>query len=148
MKQVAFCFFVLAIAGVATNAAAKVTHKVYLTAKEKNGIPDTTSQTEFKCSDKIYAVLEISGLSKTKHELEAVWTDPKGEKRERTNVPLFVSMDKTRSWVWLRLHQAAGAAVMTAFDPAYSMDKFIGKWTISIYIDKKLVDKKPFSVLC
>lgn len=142
------CTVTLIIGGVATDAIAKVTHKVYLTSKEKNGIPDTKPQTEFTCSDKIYAILEISGLSKTKHLLEAVWTDPSGKKRERTKVPLFISRDWARSWVWLSLHRPTGAAVVTVFDPAYGMEDFIGKWTISIFIDKKHLDKKQFSVLC
>ena len=139
---------ILTAGGITSNAIAEITHKVYLTAKEKNGIPDTKPETEFTCSDKIYAILEISGLSKDKHQLEAVWTDPQGKKRERTKVPLYVSQDQARSWVWLRLHRPTGASVVTAFDPTYGMDDFIGEWTISIFIDKKRLTKKRFSVIC
>ena len=144
------CIVILTVGGVSVDAVAKVTHKIYLTSKEKNGIPDSKPQTEFTCSDKIYAILEISGLSKTKHLLEAIWTDPKGKKRERTEFPLYISQDWARSWVWLRLHgpSGIGSSIVTAVDPAHGMDEFIGNWTISFYIDKKQLDKKQFSVLC
>jgi len=142
------CIVIITVTGITVKAEAKVTHKVYLTAKENNGIPDTTPQTEFRCSDKIYTIIEVSGLSKSKHQLEAVWTDPNGKKREHTKVPLYVSQDSARTWVWLSLHRPLGATVVTAFDPAYGMEEFIGDWNVSIYIDNKQLDNKQFSVLC
>ncbi|MFC1664870.1 hypothetical protein ACFL17_04490 [Pseudomonadota bacterium] len=148
LLHIVVCIVVLTIGGTSTDAIAKISHKIYLTSIENNGIPDTKPQLEFTCSDKIYAVIEVSGLSKKKHQLEAVWTDPKGKKRERTAVPLYVSQAQTRTWVWLKLHPGAGASVISAFDPAYGLEEFIGQWSISIFIDRELLDKKQFSVLC
>ena len=81
-------------------AHAEPEFKVYMTTQAKDGVPLNLPGTDFSCSDTIYAVIEISGLDKTKHQLDATWRDPSGRDRERTQYPFWVRRDKERELRW------------------------------------------------
>ncbi|MDH3637222.1 MAG: hypothetical protein OES09_01995 [Gammaproteobacteria bacterium] len=123
-------------------------HKIYLTAAVDQGVPLARPATEFGCTDTIYAVLEIHGLEKTEHSLNAVWRDPHGVERERTQYPFRVRGDRERIWVWLKLHRSQGAALVQFVDPSAGMGEFVGNWQIQLFIDGKSLAKQDFTVLC
>ncbi len=123
-------------------------HNVYLTASESEGIPVQQPATEFSCSDKIYAVIELSGLSREMHKLDAVWRDPQGKDREFTEYEFQANNDSERIWVWLKLHRPAEAALVSFINPSAGMDEFIGKWELHLAIDNEPLETKSFSVLC
>lgn len=123
-------------------------HHVYFTAMESNGVPVQQPATEFSCSDKIFAVIELSGLSREKHRLDAVWRDPQGKDREFTEYEFQAHNDRERIWVWLKLHRPAEAALVSFINPSAGMDEFIGKWELRVAIDNKPIETKNFSVVC
>ena len=123
-------------------------HKIYLTASEKEGKPLAQPATEFSCHDKIFAVIEIDGLSQDRHKLRAIWRDPAGKDREHTGYEFTVHDSTTRLWVWLKLHRSMEAAVVAFMNPSAGMDEFIGEWELHVAVDDRLMDIKSFSVLC
>ena len=123
-------------------------HKIYLTASEQEGKPLAQPATEFSCHDKIFAVIEIEGLSQDRHKLDAVWRNPAGKDREHTEYEFSMRDSPTRLWVWLKLHRSMEAAVVAFMNPSAGMDEFIGEWTLSLAIDDKPIAIKSFSVLC
>ena len=129
-------------------AHSEAPHNVYLTATESDGIPVQQPATEFSCSDKIFAVIELSGLSKQKHKLDAIWRDPQGKDREFTEYEFQAHDDNERIWVWLKLHRPAEAALVSFINPSAGMDEFIGQWELRLAIDNKPFETKSFNVLC
>ena len=123
-------------------------HNIYLTAAEVDEIPKAEPATEFSCSDKIYAVLELRGLSKENHQLDALWRDPQGKDREHTEYEFQVQSDMQRIWVWLKLHRPPEAALVSFMNPSAGMDEFIGTWELRLIIDGETIEKKSFSILC
>ena len=123
-------------------------HNIYLTASEKEGVPLAQPATQFGCTDKIYAVIEIDGLSRDKHKLDAIWRDPRGKDREHTEYEFMVHNSTERIWVWLKLHRPMEAAIVAFMNPSAGMDEFIGEWELHLAIDNKQIDKRSFSVLC
>ena len=123
-------------------------HNVYLTASEREGKPLAQPATEFSCHDKIFAVIEIDGLSRDRHKLDALWRDPSGKDREHTAYEFTVNDNTTRLWVWLKLHRPMEAALAAFMNPSAGMDEFIGKWELRVAIDDKQINMKSFSVLC
>ncbi|MDJ0958206.1 MAG: hypothetical protein QNI91_15165 [Arenicellales bacterium] len=123
-------------------------HNIYLTASEQEGVPLAQPETQFSCNDKIYAVIELDGLSRDKHKLDAIWRDPRGKDREHTEYEFMVHGNTERIWVWLKLHRPMEAAIVAFMNPSAGMDEFIGKWELHLAIDSKLIDKRSFSVLC
>lgn len=143
-----FLVFCLAIYTYGSFVHAKPAHKIYLTASEQEGRPLAQPATEFSCHDKIFAVIEIGGLSKHKHKLDAVWRDPVGKDREHTAYEFTAHGGTARLWVWLKLHRSMEAAVVAFMNPSAGMDEFIGEWKLRVAIDDKPIDVKSFSVLC
>jgi len=123
-------------------------HNIYLTASEQAGIPQAQPATQFSCADKIYAVIEVAGLSHDTHRLDAIWRDPHGKDREHTKYEFMVHGDLERIWVWLKLHKSAEAAFVSFLNPSAGMDEFIGEWELHLSIDDDPIDKKSFSVMC
>ena len=140
--------FCIAISMYGSLAQAKPAHKIYLTASEQEGRPLTQPATEFSCHDKIFAVIEIDGLSKARHKLDAVWRNPAGKDREHTAYEFTAHDGTARLWVWLKLHRSMEAAVVAFMNPSAGMDEFIGEWELRVAIDSKPIDVKSFSVLC
>ncbi len=127
---------------------ADANYSIFLTSQARDGVPLAEPATEFGCSDRIYAVVTAKGLSKTQHELEAVWRDPHGKERERTRYPFLVRYDEERLWVWLKLHRSPDAALVQFMNPSAGMDEFVGDWNIKFFVDGKLVDQRDFRVIC
>ena len=123
-------------------------HKIYLTASERDGIPLAHPATRFSCHDKIFAVIEMDGLSLDKHKLDAVWRDPLGKDREHTEHEFTVRGSTETIWVWLKLHRSMEAAVVAFMNPSAGMDEFIGDWELYVAVDGKPIDRRSFSVLC
>lgn len=132
----------------ASSAFAAPQHNVYLTAEAKDGVPGNSAATDFGCTDTIYAVVELTGASKAKHHLEAVWRDPANKDRERTRYPFWVSREQERIWVWLKLHRPTEAALVQFLNPSAGMDEFIGEWEIRLFLDDEPLTVRKFKVLC
>lgn len=129
-------------------AHAEPEYKVYMTTQAKDGVPLNLPGTDFSCTDTIYAVIEISNLDKTKHQLDATWRDPSGRDRERTRYPFWVRRDKERIWVWLKLHSSPEAALVRWANPSAGMEEFIGEWELDLLVDGNSIGKQTFKVLC
>ncbi len=127
--------------------AAEPKFKAYLTRHAVSQQPTKTASTEFDCSDRIYAIIEASGLSKEKHTLKVQWFDPQQKLRELTEIP-FVGAPIKRLWAWLQLHGPTGAFLGQLIDPSFGMESFIGEWQAHIFIDDKEIKKLTFQVLC
>ncbi|KAA3627491.1 MAG: hypothetical protein DWQ08_07685 [Proteobacteria bacterium] len=117
-------------------------------SKISGDIPVKTEETEFTCSDTIYALLETRGLAVGVHDVEIHWFDPRGERQELTKFSAHVAGDDTIIWGWLRLHAPEGAGLVRTFDPSMGMRSFIGQWKVKVFIDGKQVDTARFDVLC
>lgn len=148
MTQLIKVFWWAAVLGLSPLLHAASDHHIFLTASEQEGVPLNEPATEFACSDKIYAVIEVSGLSRDIHKLDAIWRDPRGKDREHTEYEFIVGNDKERIWVWLKLHRSTEAALVSFMNPSAGMDEFIGEWELQLVLDNKLIDKRSFSVLC
>ncbi|NOZ09852.1 MAG: hypothetical protein GXP09_02220 [Gammaproteobacteria bacterium] len=140
----------LAPLGAGAQAAQGPHYAVYFTAEETNGVPQKKPATSFGCSGKVYGVLEISGLDHGKHRVDVWWIDPSGRRRERTRFPFQVFQDKHRIWAWLRLIRSKDSVVDRVFmgNAASGMEDFIGKWTVKFRVDRRLVKKSSFKVIC
>lgn len=129
-------------------------YKVFLTAKENSGVPLSEPTTEFACSDKIYAVVEVNdpelkGQNTTKNLLlQAVWRDPHQQDREHTEYNFSLFNGHARVWVWLKLNRSSESALVQFINPSAGMDEFIGEWQLRLKIDGELIDKRKFAVLC
>lgn len=129
-------------------AQAAATFSVILTTKTHDGVPSAEPGSEFGCGDRIYAVIQATGLAKSQHLLEAIWRDPQGKDREHTRYPFVVRYDQERIWVWLKLHRPPEAALVQFMNPSAGMDEFVGEWRVKVSIDGRLIDQQIFHVIC
>ena len=113
-----------------------------------DGVPRKTMETEFTCSDTIYALIEPSGLEPGEHEVEIHWMNPKGERQELTQFSAQTTDQQTLIWGWMRFHSPEDSGLVRTFDPSHGMRSFIGKWTVKVYIDGDQVHTGYFDVLC
>ncbi|MDH3693634.1 MAG: hypothetical protein OER96_03575 [Gammaproteobacteria bacterium] len=102
----------------------------------------------FECSETIYGVADLSGLSKTEHIIKIIWSDPKGKTRERNEISFTANRAEERLWAWLKLHRPLGGSVASVIDPAIGMRDFIGEWKVEFHLDGKKLDTGKFSVIC
>ncbi len=140
-------WIVLILCCLVSPAKAATSLNVFVTTSIKNGVPVSSSSDEFNCTDKIFSVIDIQGLSNGQHILNADWIDPSGKRREQTTYN-FNGAGSIRITVWLKLHPPRGATLLSSFNPAWGMDEFIGRWEIRISVDQSPVTQKWFSVLC
>ena len=140
-------WIVLVLCCLVSPAKAVTSLDAFVTSSIENGVPVRSSSDEFSCADKIFSVIDIQGLSNGEHTLTADWIDPSGNRREQTTYS-FHRAGSIRITVWLKLHPPRGATLLSALNPAWGMDEFIGRWEIRISVDKSPVTQKWFSVLC
>ena len=119
----------------------------FVTSSIENGVPVSSLNSEFNCTDKIFAVIDIQGLRNGEHTLNVDWIDPSGKRREQTTYS-FHRAGSIRITVWLKLHPPRGATLLSAFNPALGMSDFIGRWEIRMRVDQSALAQKWFSVLC
>lgn len=147
----AVAFLSAFIASIAQSSAAeqnKASSKVYFTLGDQHQFPLTEERSSFGCSDKIFAVVELSHLPKTKYDLEIVWIDPSDTERERTEYSFNVVAEETRLWSWLSLSPSAGAAMIQWINPAAGLEEFVGPWSVEIKINNRRITTKHFEVIC
>ncbi len=117
-------------------------------SRTSGDVPQRTGETEFTCSDTIYALIDTRGLAEGLHDIEIHWFDPRGDRQELTEFSAHASSADTMIWGWMRLHPPEDSGLVRTFDPAHGMRIFIGEWTVKIYIDGKQVATAHFDVLC
>ncbi len=123
----------------------------YVTAKVEDGQPVRRNGLEFfDCSDRIYVVVEASGLSAEEHEMTVRWINPVGEQEERTDYTFLSGSHEPIEpiWAWLQLDGGPGSAIGRMFDSSFGMEDFIGEWEARIYIDGEPMAAPRFNVLC
>lgn len=131
-----------------TEAVEKVTHSYFALADENNA-PLREAKLEFDCTDKIYAVTELSGYLPGQYDFSVKWKDPSGTQREHTQYPFHVHNKREhRLWAWLLLSRARGAGMLTFINPAAGLEEFIGEWTVEVSIDNEVVNSNKFIVSC
>ncbi len=113
-----------------------------------NNVPRKTMETEFTCSDTIYALIETRGLEAGDHQIEIHWIDPRGDRQELTQFNAYASSGDTLIWGWMRLHAPEDSGIARTFDPSHGMRIFIGEWTVRVYIDGRQRSSGRFDVLC
>ncbi len=138
-------FFLEAKASPSSN---KPSVNVYFTSGDKHQRPLSETKDNFSCSDKIFTVVELNYLPKTKYDLSITWIDPSNTERERTEYPFTVSQDETRLWSWLSLSRATGAAMIQWVNPAAGLEEFIGPWSVEVRINDRKISTKSFEVIC
>lgn len=121
---------------------------VSFSTRTSGDIPLHTGETEFTCSDTIYALIDADGLADGIHEVEIHWLNPVGDRQELTRFSAAASGDSTLLWGWLRLHAPENSAIARAFDPSHGMRNFIGRWSVKVYVDGRHVATGHFEVLC
>jgi len=133
-----------------SNVPANEGYNVYLTAKEKSGMPLKEPAETFACSDKIYGVLEVKRPDggSGRHTLYAVWRNPSGEDQEVTEYPFEITNGYARVWIWLKLHRSGEAAIVQFMNPSAGMEEFVGMWELHVRVDGESVAKKSFEVIC
>ncbi len=120
----------------------------YLTYKVANNQPYNDPQTVFDCTNRIYAVIEASGLPYQPTDLTIKWLNPLGDQEERTDYTFHPTSDFSRVWAWLQLGGPTGATFFQAFDPAFGMESFIGEWQAKILINNKKIETIKFQIVC
>jgi len=126
----------------------EISAKVYFTLGDQHEFPQKEERKHFSCSDKIFTVVELSNLPKTKYKLAIVWKDPSQAERERTEYPFTVINQETRLWSWLSLSPSKGASMIQWINPAAGLEEFIGPWTVEVKINNKKISTKSFEVVC
>ena len=140
-------WIVLVLCCLVSPAMAVTSLDAYVARAIGNGVPVPSLSGEFNCADKIFSVIDIEGLRNGEHTLNVDWIDPSGTRREQTT-HTFHRAGSIRITVWLKLHPPAGAALLSAFNPALGMGEFIGRWEIRMRVDQSPVTRTWFSVLC
>ena len=120
----------------------------YLTGDSFEDVPTTKRQNSFDCSQKVYLVVEMSGMEGDEHRLQVKWFDPRNKLEENTHYKFNYLGDGTRIWAWLRLSGPPGAAIGRVFDPSFGMGSFIGNWKADVLIDDEKISTLKFEVLC
>ena len=113
-----------------------------------NGRPIPTDGNIFSCSDRIYTMVSVRDLSKSKHTLIVDWIDPNGRQREHTVHDFHYYEKQQWMWAWLTLHPPRGAVALRLFNPSIGMSEFIGIWTVRIIIDHLVIGQAKFELLC
>lgn len=125
------------------------TADIYLSKEQTKNVPMKQAFSSFNCNDTIYAVIEDQWPEKSEHLLEAYWYDPQGKQREHTRYKFIASRGETRSWIWLRLHQATpdllDRLLMQEND---SLREFNGRWKVVFYLDGKKQQQLTFQLSC
>ena len=121
--------------------------KTYVTRQVIDNEPSMEADTIFDCSDRIYVVLEALQLPIKKSDLMVRWFNPTGDQQERTDFQ-FMAQPFTRVWAWLQLNGPPGAVIGQVFDPSFGMEDFIGDWEAQVFLDKEIIDKISFQVVC
>jgi len=129
------------------NAQQNVGYDSFLTNQVENNQPLEQRMDKFDCSDRIYLVLIVAGLSRESHELKVRWLDPHGTQQELTRYD-FDGQRANKIWAWLQLNGPTGAIIGQMFDPSFGMEEFIGDWHAEVFIDGDKVASEPFKVLC
>ena len=130
-----------------STALAGAAIEAFVTATLVDGRPVSPIGQVFRCSDKIYAVIDVSRLADGDHVLNVDWIDPSGKRREQT-VYEFNRSGSIRITVWLKLHAPSGASLLSAFTPALGMGEFIGPWEVRMTVDRSSTTYRNFEVLC
>ena len=141
------CLYVLIPLAGSNTALAGAQIEAFVTTSLVDGRPVTANERVFRCSDKIYAVINVSGLTDGDHVLNVDWIDPSGKRQEQT-VYEFYSSGSIRITVWLKLHAPSGASLLSAFNPAIGMGAFIGPWEVRMTVDRSTTTHRNFEVLC
>jgi hypothetical protein len=135
------------MAGAATSA-----HRLYFAreATEAEGLPGSKAEDRFYCDGKIYAVLDLTQFPAGRHQLQVLWYDPHGKRREFTEYEFLATRPRERVWAWLKLHRPSGSALdrMVFLDNGSGMEEFVGQWTVKVFIDGDPLEKASFSVYC
>jgi hypothetical protein len=122
--------------------------QIYLSKDTDENRPGTTPQSEFLCTDTIYATLNGNWKKGTEHKLEAYWNDPQGKQRKHSTQK-FTAYGASRVWIWFRLHRGDDNALSRMFGLSEdSMQEFVGKWKVDFYLDGKKVSRSHFTVSC
>ena len=117
-------------------------------SKQQNGLPLLTNETQFDCSNQIYAIVNASNLPDEPINSTIIWRNPANEIQEKTPVTLYPVDGKAFGWAWLKLHKTTGAALLSFIDDSIGMDEFIGDWQIELLVNNERVVKQSFNVLC
>lgn len=117
-------------------------------SRKTGEVPRKTNETEFTCSDTIYALIETRDLAQGVHDIEIQWLDPRGDRQELTQFSTHTAGDGAMVWAWMRLHPPENSGLVRTFDPSHGMRIFIGEWTVKVYIDGDHVSTDHFDVLC
>jgi hypothetical protein len=147
----AMVFLSLLMPSITPSSAAeqnKASSKVYFALGDQHQFPLKEERSSFGCSDKIFTVVELSHLPKTKYDIAIVWIDPSNTERERSEYPFSVVAEETRLWSWLSLSPSAGAAMIQWINPAAGLEEFVGPWTVEIRINDRKITSKNFEVIC
>ena len=147
ISLIILAFLLLGFNPIEASAAASK-HLLYTSIESNNAQPSSDQKQYFDCSDKIYAVLELTNFTKGRHALSLRWFDPAQEEREKVDYPFTVTQKETRLWGWLNLIRPKGAGMIQWINPAAGLEEFIGPWTIEAYINNKKIASNTFSVDC
>ncbi len=128
--------------------AAEPSFRIYFTAAAKGDQPGRTPAESFDCNDKIYAVVEMRDVARTRHTMLVLWNDPRGKQRQRTENEFQATQDPETVWFWLKLHPPADAALERLLDPSTGMREFSGTWTVRFHLDGRFLQEKKFAVSC
>jgi len=126
----------------------KVSSKIYFALANEYDLPLNNERKHFSCSDKVFSVVELNNLPKTKYKLSFTWIDPNGNERERTEFPFTVTQAKTRLWSWLSLSASDGASMIQWINPAAGLEEFIGLWNVEIRVNGREISTQSFEVIC
>ncbi len=127
---------------------AQQSSKTYLALADEHERPLSFEKNAFDCSEKIYAVTELTHFPKGKHEFSVRWIDPANTTREHTRYPFHIHNTETRLWSWLTLKRGTGAGMLQWIDPSAGLEDFIGPWTVKVSIDGKEIAKLTMEVNC
>lgn len=133
------------------NTKSGVVDHIYFTSKtNRAGAPGTKESNTFDCSQKVYVVVVAGHIKPGIRHVVVYWYNPLGRRQEDTEFDVNATGRKDRFWAWLILHRSPDNMMDRVLlqDRGAGMEDFIGKWTVKIYVDGKLLGTGTFKIYC
>jgi len=97
----------------------------------------------FTLGEKIYARVQLQGVSPGKHLVSFRWINPRGKLEESYKKSFSPHRGRYNCWSWLELKGADWFPVSLG---SFGTTRFRGLWRVRIFLDEKFLDESEFVV--
>ena len=100
---------------------------------------------KFSCSNPVYLYFTWY-LLKGRHQINTIWINPQGKEENQAQLEFIAEKPKINNWVALEFKNNFNRDNLLI--PNLKAFKFIGKWKVHIFLDRKLLETLDFFVYC